>query len=77
MSTEAREMPRIPIADFPELRAEIERLLNDPARIAATEAHRKTFQRLIADGLPAYFKPFTRDAGLARALCADLDRKAA
>jgi hypothetical protein len=71
------KMPRIPIDEFPELRAEIELLLGDPARIAATEAHRKTFQRLIAEGLPAYLKPFTRDAGLARALCAGLARKAA
>jgi hypothetical protein len=69
--------PRIPITEFPELQAEVERLLSDPERLKATGKHRKTFQRMLGEGLPAYFEPFTRDPGLARALCAGLDRKAA
>lgn len=69
--------PRIPLADFPELAEEIERLLADPARLALVGAHRKTFQRMLAEGMPAYFRPFTKDDGLARALCRALERRAA
>ena len=71
-----RPAPRIPITRFPELRAEVERILADPERIKASGVHRKTFQRLLAEGMPAYFEPFTLDADLARALCRDLDRAA-
>lgn len=71
-----RRDSRIPISDFPELAEEIARLLADPERIKATNTHRKTFQRLLKDGMPAYFKPFTLDAELAEALCASLRRAA-
>ena len=74
---EEKPAPRISIARFPQLRAEVERILSDPERIKASGAHKKTFQRLLAQGMPAYFEPFTNDAELARALCRDLDQRAA
>lgn len=69
-----KSTPRIPITRFPRLRAEVERILGDPERIRASGVHRKTFQRLLAQGMPAYFEPFTLDPDLARALCGDLDQ---